>query len=201
MQSSHESSQCMAIALAPDGIITSVSATLEPLTGYSAHELVGRPITVVFGDREAHEIAPMLKSALDWGAWDGEIVCCSRSGSKIRAHASLVPLVSRQNGCCGFLLILDVRHAAAGDQAGSPFREVAAYLRRTFHELNNPLAIIMGFTQLILLDPRCEGKTRTDVERVYTEMKRIVQIVEKLHAYALSLQEENSEVEKEARIG
>ena len=66
-------------------------------------------------------------------------------------------------------------------------------LRETAHELNNPLAVMMGFIQLILLDLRCEGKMRSDMERLYAEMKRIVQTVEKMHSYAISLQEEQPE--------
>lgn len=73
---------------------------------------------------------------------------------------------------------------------------MAAHLREIVHELNNPLAVIMGFTQLILLDLRCEGKMRADVERVYSEMQHVVPVVEKLHSYALSLQEAHPELEE-----
>ena len=37
---------------------------------------------------------------------------------------------------------------------------------------------------------------RTDVERLFAETKRIIQIVEGLHTYALSLQEKETETEQ-----
>lgn len=68
-------------------------------------------------------------------------------------------------------------------------REVAKELRTLVHELNNPLAVMMGFTQLILLNNRCDGAVRADLDKVYSEMKRVARAVEKLHSYALSLQQ------------
>jgi len=67
--------------------------------------------------------------------------------------------------------------------------EVGKELRTLVHELNNPLAVMMGFTQLILLNDRCDSNVRADLDKVYSEMRRVARAVEKLHAYALSLQQ------------
>ncbi len=67
--------------------------------------------------------------------------------------------------------------------------EIARQLRLIVHELNNPLAVMMGFTQLLLLDGRCEGSVRADLDRVYGEMKRVAATVERLDSFALSLQD------------
>ena len=71
--------------------------------------------------------------------------------------------------------------------------EVGKHLRALVHELNNPLAVMMGFTQLIMLDGRCEGRMRADLEKVYSEMKRAVAVVERLHACALSLERRSTD--------
>jgi PAS domain S-box-containing protein len=196
MRSFSESAQWMAVAMSSDGLITSLSSTAEQFTGYSAHELVGRPITVILGDRSVFEISQMMRSANDWGLWEGEIMHRNRSGRSLRAHSSLTQLSARGNDCAGFLLLSALKQQFAGGTSGAPLGEVAAHLREIAHELNNPLAVIMGFTQLILLDLRCEGKMRADVERVYAEMQRLIQVVEKLHAYSLSLQEAHPELEE-----
>jgi PAS domain S-box-containing protein len=196
MQSISESALWMAISLSSDGIITSVSSNTEHLTGYSAHELVGHPVTVILGDRVVFEFSQMLKSAMDWGSWHGEIVQRTRSGKQSWTPASLTPLMSRQNDCAGFLMVSDWKPVTTGRDSSQAIEDVAAYLRRTSHELNNPLAVLMGFTQLILLDAHCDGKMRADVERLYSETKRIIQIVEKLHAFAVSLQDRNSDAEQ-----
>jgi nitrogen-specific signal transduction histidine kinase len=76
--------------------------------------------------------------------------------------------------------------------ANEALREVAAKLRTFAHELNNPLAVTMGFAQLMLLNMGADGKNTTDMERLYSEMKRLIQVVEKLQCYAISLQCEES---------
>ena len=68
-------------------------------------------------------------------------------------------------------------------------RDVAAKLRTFAHELNNPLAVMMGFTQLIMLNAQCSGKVRADMEKLFSELKRVIHVVERLHGYAISLQE------------
>jgi signal transduction histidine kinase len=78
--------------------------------------------------------------------------------------------------------------AAGGLQEGTSPEEVGKRLRAVVHELNNPLAVMMGFTQLMMMDGQCEGKLRADLEKVCSELKRLAAVVEKLHAYALSLQ-------------
>jgi PAS domain S-box-containing protein len=190
MRSFNQSAQWMAVGLSTDGLISSLSNTAEQLTGYSAHELVGRPVTVILADRSVFEVPLMLRSANDWGIWNGEILHRNRSGKSFKAQASLTQLTSRENCAAGFLLLCALHQQSAGTAAHVSLCEVSEYLRETAHELNNPLAVMMGFTQLILLDLRCEGKMRADMERLYAEMKRIVQIVEKMHSYAVSLQEE-----------
>ena len=199
MQFADESAHWIAVALSSDGLITSLSSTAELLTGYSAHELVGRPVTKIIADQSVFDVAQMMKSASDWGVWEGEIVHRVRSGESLKAHASLAQLSSRSNHTAGFLLLSAPDRQAAGGACGAALGEVAARLRETAHELNNPLAVMMGFTQLILLDRCCEGKIRADVERLYAEMQRIIQVVEKLHTYALSLEKEPPQAEHTSR--
>ena len=79
--------------------------------------------------------------------------------------------------------------------------EVGKELRTLVHELNNPLAVMMGFTQLILLNNRCDGAVRADLDKVYSEMKRVARAVEKLHSYALSLQQRGLAGEGCAKAG
>jgi signal transduction histidine kinase len=69
----------------------------------------------------------------------------------------------------------------------SAVAQVVANLRSFAHDLNNSLAVLMGFAQLLILDANCQGNIRNDVEKLYSELKRVIQVVEKFHAYALSL--------------
>ena len=71
--------------MSSDGLISSLSNTAEQLTGYSAHELVGRPVTMILADRSIFEVPQMMRAAVDWGAWNGEIMHRNRSGKAFKA--------------------------------------------------------------------------------------------------------------------
>ncbi len=51
------------------------------------------------------------------------------------------------------------------------------------HELNNPLAGVMGYTQLIMTRP-LDAKLRSDLERVFGEAQRAAKIVQNLLTFA-----------------
>lgn len=51
------------------------------------------------------------------------------------------------------------------------------------HEVNNPLTVVMGYSQL-LLDQVPEGKTRQDLEKIFNEARRAAKIVQGLLAFA-----------------
>ena len=190
MQPINESAQWMAVALSAEGMIASLSSTAEQLTGYSALDLVGHPIATILADTSAFEVPHMLKSAGDWGVWEGDIFHRNRSGTSIKAHATLAQLSTRDNCAAGFLLLSILNRRSSVNSAEADPREVADTLREIAHELNNPLAVVMGSIQLLLMDLQCEGKMRNDVERLYSVTKRLVQTVEKLHSYACALQEQ-----------
>jgi signal transduction histidine kinase len=92
----------------------------------------------------------------------------------------------------GYILYSNLNRNSVVDECEDAFAaEVAGKLRTFAHDLNNPLAVIMGFTQLLVLNSNCQGTVRKDVERLYSELKRVIQVVENLHRYAMSMYEKS----------
>ncbi|HEX8392883.1 MAG TPA: PAS domain S-box protein [Longimicrobium sp.] len=56
------------------------------------------------------------------------------------------------------------------------------------HELNNPLSAVLGFTRMLLMDPRPEGE-REDLETIARETERMAKIVSDLRLIARDTQE------------
>ncbi len=185
MRANPDADGILAVTFSSDGIISSVSATAERVTGYDADLLVGKPLTHIMADCSAFEVPQMLERAARDGSWEGAIVYRSRTGRCVEARTTLTTLPAGNEIPSGYLL-------ASGPETAAPdgvaVGEVAARLRAITHELNNPLAVTMGFAQLILLNTRCEGQLRSDMEKLYSELKRVVEVVDTLHGYAVSLQ-------------
>jgi len=184
----------MAVTLSTDGVIVSLSSSAEQLIGYSARELVGRPITQIMADRSVFEVPQMMESAKEWGCWSGEIYHRNRSGKQLTSRSSLTLLSGRNNENSGFMLVsVFAGRSEAAHDGSVDSAEISSRLRAFAHELNNPLAVVMGITQLMLLNSQCQGRIRSDLDKLFSEMKRVIQVVEKLHAYAISLRDTHSD--------
>jgi two-component system, LuxR family, sensor kinase FixL len=188
MQSFPGSSRWLAACLSPEALITSLSPGAEQFTGYSAKELAGLPVTQILADSSAFEVPFYLKTAKEWGSWEGEIVHSSRGGDFLKARGTLTMLTSCEGHHCGYLLISNFDASPlSGENDNVASAEIAAKLRIIAHDLSNPLAVMMGFTQLLTLDENCPGKIRTDLEKLYSELQRVIQVVDRLRGYAISL--------------
>jgi PAS domain S-box-containing protein len=199
MQSLAGNSKWLAATLSTDGIIASLSPGAEQFTGYSAHELVGRSITQILDDSSAFEIPRIFNAANEWGHWEGEIVHRGRGGRLFEGRAILSLLAGSGNRSAGYLLLSNLNKASViVTSENSVPSEIAGKLRTFAHDLNNPLAVMMGFTQLLILNANCQGNMRNDIEKLYSELKRVIQVVEKLHSYALSLYERSGQDEQPA---
>jgi PAS domain S-box-containing protein len=197
MQSVDRSSNWLAATLSSEALITALSSNAEQFTGYSAQELVGRPITQILADRTAFEVPRILDTAKEWGSWQGEVVHRSRGGKHFDARGTISLLAGERNDSAGYLLISNLNRSLVLDESeNSAVAEVATTLRTFAHDLNNPLAVMMGFAQLLILNQNCQGNVRKDMEKLYSELKRVIQVVESLHEYARSLSEKSNEDRK-----
>ncbi|NLT66011.1 MAG: hypothetical protein GXX84_05350 [Acidobacteria bacterium] len=178
----------LAATMSQQMLISSLSLGAEQFTGYPAHELVGRPITQILADESVFELPRMIESAGELGYWEGEIVHRTRGGQAMEARGVLSALAGAGDISAGYLLISSFKNTGFEESLGDPaITEVAGRLRTFAHDMNNPLAVIMGFTQLAIMSPECQGKFRKDMEKVYSELKRVIETVERLHSYAVSL--------------
>jgi nitrogen-specific signal transduction histidine kinase len=188
MQSFAGSSKWLAAVLSPEILITSLSPGAEQFTGFSAQELLGQPITQILADSTAFEMPRILSAVEEWGHWEGGIVHRARGGKLLEASGILSSLAGNGDDAPGYLLVSSLNRSLALDECErSAVAQIGANLRGFAHDLNNPLAVIMGFAQLLILNADCQGEIRSDIEKVYSELKRVTQVVERLHRYALSL--------------
>lgn len=193
MRSFSCSTQWLAVTLSSDALITSLSSCAEQLTGYSAQELAGKPIIHILEDDSAFEVPQILKTATEWGSWEGNIVHRMRGGRRLDARCIVSSLAGKGKGSDGYILLSSLnRSLVLNDGENSVVTGIADSLRMYAHDLNNPLAVIMGFTQLLAVNENCQGQMRQDLDKLYTELKRVIQIVERLHGYAHSLYPKNN---------
>ncbi len=170
-----------------EGLVTSVSPNVEQLAGCAPSEIHGQPVTAILADRSAFEIPRILESAGLRGRWEGEIVHRSRNGDEAQLRAIVISLTGADKQIAGFSVITTLKESKK--TGGESLLEAGATLGTLLHDLNNPFAAVMGFTQLVMMDKGCEGALRSHMEKLFAEVLRMTQIVEELRSFAMSLQQ------------
>lgn len=180
-------SSWMAVTFFPDGIIRSL-APRGPSLSAEPSELVGCHITHLLAPASVLELPQMIRTARESGSWEGEISLRGGDGRSFPASGCLAVVSGMELTEETFLLLSMSRDSKPGAGAGLDLHEVGNRMRDIAHQLNNPLAVMMGYAQLVLMDMPAGGRLRADVELIFEQTQRIAGLVEKLREFGAFLQ-------------
>ena len=176
-----ESSDDAIIGKTLDGIITDWNEGARALYGYSAAEVIGRPISILVPP-ERHDELPKILDRLARGERIShyDTVRVTRDGRRVEVSLTVSPTVDSAGRIMGASSIArdisERKQAEAAARERDSLRYVASLAAAAAHEINNPLAVVMGNSHL-LADEVHDLRARGKIAQILDAIGRIKDIV------------------------
>src|SRR5271170_1650832 len=157
--------------------------------GYREQDLLGRPLVELVTPARRPLLAEALERTLQGAALDNlEIPLFRGSGTPGQFSISLSPMRDEQGEINSVVVVMTDITDAASLQAKLMHTEKMAALGQLVsgvaHEVNNPLAAIVGFTDLLLENPAVPDDAKEELQVILQETQRTRVIVQNLLSFA-----------------
>jgi PAS domain S-box-containing protein len=187
-----ESSGDAIIAASLGATIRSWNKGAERLFGYSADEVVGRPLALVFAaEREGEEPALIARLARGEALVPFEAVRRRKDGSDIDVSVAISPIRDSEGVLVGASMTardISARKRAEAEVLRARFaaeaanRELEAFNYSVAHDLRAPLRAIDGFSSVLLEDygDRLDAPGRHNIQRVRDAAQHMGRLIDSL---------------------
>ena len=190
-----ESASDAIFTVGPDGRLSSVNRSLERSSGKSRAELVGAEFITLIDPRDQAAASHAIHDSLLGYRRRVELRYPSAEGDLRQCSLTLTPLTEGETltGALGIVRdITDERRLAEQLMQQEKLAAVGQLVSGVAHELNNPLASVMAFAQLLLAAPAGAPQDRRAMEAINLEAKRAAKIVSNLLTFARQHQPERT---------
>ena len=180
--------QSMILVLDTAGLISYANRRCYE-AGYKQEEMIGRRLVDLVDAAQRQEFDSALETTAHGHQVENLELRAKRSdGTLGHFSISLSPMRDEQNAVNSVVLVMTDITDAALLQAKLAHSERMATIGRLVsgvaHEVNNPLAAILGFTDLLLENPAVPQTAREDLQIILQETQRTKAIVQDLLSFA-----------------
>jgi two-component system NtrC family sensor kinase len=174
--------------LDPKGHVQFINRAAEEMSGYGAAEVQGKPIILIApaGPGSRARGREMLWQAAQ-GGWRGEARAVRKGGEELILNLSMAPVRDQQGSVIGIIGvaqdITERKRMEERIQETSRLISLGELAAGMAHEINNPLTVVAGFSQL-LMSQDLPQPVRDDLEKIYAEAQRAARIVQNLLSFS-----------------
>jgi PAS domain S-box-containing protein len=181
------------LATDTSGRIVFLNEVAATLTGYSAAEARGRPLSQVFPifneiTRQPTEdpVAKVMRTGAVIGLAN-HTVLCRRDGTEVAIDDSAAPIKNRQGGLIGVVLVFrDVtqqREVEAALRNAEKLATAGRFAATIAHEINNPLEAVINSLYLLNGDAGLSSEGRIYLSLAEQELNRVAAVARQTLAF------------------
>ncbi|HEX8362240.1 MAG TPA: PAS domain S-box protein [Longimicrobium sp.] len=181
-----------------DGRFVYTNRTHARILGYDQADLGSLDLAAFTPDAQGErELREILERARQDGGWSGRISRRRLSDGEVIPLELSIGTVEEGGRTLFFVVSSDATEKIARERHLRRVERLAGVgtlIAGVAHELNNPLSAVLGFTRLLLMEPRPDSE-REDLETIARETERMAKIVSDLRLIARGTQEESGKRE------
>ncbi len=195
-----EQSSCGILVTDEKGIIEYVNPKFSQITGYTFEEAIGENPRILKSGKQSPEIyKEMWETITSGNEWRGEFYNRKKNGKFYWEYISISPITNDKGVVTNFIGIKEniTRLKRIEDELriSHQMSSIGRLSASVFHEILNPVNIISGHTQLLLMQAEKGSNTEKDLQSIQCEINRIVNITDNLLKFSQKEDVKTEEVE------
>lgn len=183
----------------PKGFIVYANENFCEITGYSMAELIGKPHRIInSGFHSKAYFAEMWNTIQSGKVWKGEVKNKRKDGTFYWVLSTIVPIRDQEGNICSYV---SVRHDVTAQKEtqsqllqASKLSALGEITAKVAHELNNPLAVVLGMTQLLMKREEFTGKSLEFADKILKAAERMGRLISQMKKHSRNSAEDPREV-------
>ncbi len=178
-----------------DGTVSSWNTSAERIFGWSAEEIMGKPLPIVPNDK-SHELDRLRERVLNGASFFGEeLMRLKKDGSLVPISLSVAPVRNDEGEIVGILGAaediterkkIEAEHKKLQSQLlqAQKMESVGRLAGGVAHDYNNMLSVITGYAEMAIDKVPPEDPLQGDLKEILAAAKRSADITRQLLAFA-----------------